>query len=232
MGDSAMPDVVLSFPERAALLALMTFVDEVANPEIKARYGFSIDGKIRERLRTDGYIADRRDGTRPGRPFVLSLEEKGWLWCRDEFSTPPANEMPKSYRLLYGVLNNVDRYMRRSECQMADFFSAEAATAAVADPVPVTDNHALDADSVEKRIRSAYQELVREPRGWIGLRLLREKLADLPQGDVDEGLLRLDLLPGVYLQPESDQKNLTDADRAAAIRIGGELKHLLSIEGA
>ena len=108
----------------------------------------------------------------------------------------------------------------------------EAPAAAVADPVPVTENHALDAASVEKRIRSAYQELVQEPRGWIGLRPLREKLGDLPQGDVDEGLLRLDLLPGVYLQPESDQKNLTDADRAAAIRIGGELKHLLSIEGA
>jgi hypothetical protein len=139
--------------------------------------------------------------------------------------------MPKSYRLLYGVLNNVDLYMRRSECEMADFFSAEAAAAAVADPVPVTENHALDADSVEKRIRSAYQDLVQEPRGWIGLRLLREKLDDLSQGDVDGGLLRLDLLPGVYLQPESDQKSLTDADRAAAIRIGGESKHLLSIEG-
>lgn len=227
-----MPDVVLSFPERAALLALMTFVDEVANPEIKARYGFPIDGKIRERLKADGYIADRRDGTRPGRPFVLSLEEKGWLWCRDEFSMPPAKEMPKSYRLLYGVLNNVDLYLRRSNCQMADFFSAEAAPAAEAGARPATGKHALGADSVEKRIRLAYQALVREPRGWIGLRLLRQELGDLPRGDVDEGLLRLDLLPGVYLQPESDQKNLTDADRAAAIRIGGELKHLLSIEGA
>jgi hypothetical protein len=32
-----MSDAALSFPERVALLALMTFVDEVANPEIQAR---------------------------------------------------------------------------------------------------------------------------------------------------------------------------------------------------
>jgi hypothetical protein len=133
---------------------------------------------------------------------------------------------------LYGVLNNIDIYMRRSGSTMADFFSAEAAPDAVAGVVPGMGNQTPDTDSVEKRIRSAYQELVPEHRGWIGLRSLRERLADLPRGDVDEGLLRLDLRPGVYLQPESDQKSLTDADREAAIRIGGEPKHLLSIEGA
>jgi len=227
-----MLDTVLSFSERAALLALMTLVDEAANPEIETKYGFSIDRKVRERLKADGYLTARRDGLRPGRPFVHSLEEKGWLWCRDELSTPPAKEIPKAYRLLYGVLNSIDIYMRRSGSTMADFFSAEAVPAAVAGVVPGMGNQTLDADSVERRIRSAYQELVPEPRGWIGLRSLRERLADLPRGDVDEGLLRLDLRPGVYLQPESDQKSLTDADREAAVRIGGEPKHLLSIEGA
>lgn len=223
-----MPDTVLGFPERAALLALMTFVDEVANPEIRERYGFSIDGKARTRLERDGFVTSHRDGQRPGRPFVLSLQEKGWLWCRDELGTPPAKEIPKAYRLLYGVLNCIDAYMRRSEFAMADFFSVEAVPA----PVSAAGSPPLDADGVEKRIRSAYQELVAEPRGWIGLGPLRERLGDLPRSEIDAGLLRLDLLPGVFLQPESDQKSLTDADRAAAIRIGGEAKHLLSIEDA
>jgi hypothetical protein len=232
MGDAAVLDAALSFPERAALLALMTFVDEAANPEIETRYGFSIDRKVRESLKADGYLAAHRDELRPGRPFVHSLEEMGWLWCRNELSTPPAKEIPKPYRLLYGVLNSIDSYMRRSGSTMADFFSAEAAPAAVVGAGAGVGNQTPEADGVEKRIRSAYRELVPEPRGWIGLRSLRERLADLPRGDVDEGLLQLDLRPGVYLQPESDQKSLTDADRAAAIRIGGEPKHLLSIEGA
>jgi hypothetical protein len=228
-----MSDAPLSFPERAALFALMTFVDEVANPDVRARYGFAIDGKVRTRLRDDGYLGDDdRKNRRPGRPFVLHLEEKGWRWCRDELRVPPSAEIPKAYRLLYGLLNSIDLYLRRSGRTMDEFFgiggtSAEGADAARTVPKsPVT-----DVEAVEKQIRLAYHELVLEPRGWIGLRALRERLGGLPRADVDAALLRLDLLPGVYLQPESDQKTLTEADRAAAIRIGGEAKHLLSIEG-
>ena len=226
-----MSDAALSFPERVALLALMTFVDEVANPEIQARYGFSIDGKIRTRLRDDGYLTDHRDGGRPGRPSVLSLGAKGWQWCRDELSKPPTRDMPKTYRLLYGVLNNIDIYMRSSGCEMADFFGVDAPRAEMSDTTAAGSPKA-DASAIEKRIRSAYRELVLEPRGWVGLRSLRERLGDLSREDIDTGLLRLDLMPGVYLQPESDQKSLADGDRAAAIRIGGESKHLLSIEDA
>ena len=42
-----MPDASLGFPERVALFALMTFVDDVANPDVRTRYGFTIDGKVR-----------------------------------------------------------------------------------------------------------------------------------------------------------------------------------------
>jgi hypothetical protein len=224
-----MPDAPLGFPERVALFALMTFVDDVANPDVRARYGFAIDGKVRTRLKDGGYLTDYRDNHRPGRPFVLHLEEKGWRWCRDELRVLPSDKSPKAYRLLYGVLNSIDLYLRRSGCTMDEFFAIGGASAEGADAArnmpqgPVAD--------VEKQIRSVYHDLVVEPRGWVGLRALRERLG-LSRADVDAALLRLDLLPGVYLQPESDQKTLTEADRAAAIRIGGEAKHLLSIEGA
>ncbi len=228
-----MPDAPLGFPERVALFALMTFVDDAANPDVRARYGFAIDGKVRTRLKDGGYLTDYRDSHRPGRPFVLHLEEKGWRWCRDELRVLPSGEIPKAYRLLYGVLNSIDLYLRRSGYTMDEFFAiggapTEGAGAAKTMPQsPVT-----DVAAVEKQIRSAYHDLVVEPRGWVGLRTLRERLGGLARADVDVALLRLDLLPGVYLQPESDQKTLTEADRAAAIRIGGEAKHLLSIVGA
>jgi hypothetical protein len=213
-----MPDTPLSIPERAALFALMTFVDEVANPDIQVRYGFSINGKIRMRLERDGYLTTRRDAGRPGRPFVHQLEDKGWRWCRDELGTAPTSQIPKAYRLLYGVLNSIDLYLRRSGCTMADFF-------AVAGPAADPDGPA----AVEDRIRSAYHDLVAEPSGWVGLRRLRERLADVPRADVDAALLRLGLGPDVYLEREMNQKSLTDEDWAAAIRVGGEPKHLLSI---
>jgi hypothetical protein len=228
-----MPDAPLSFPEKAALLALMTFVDKVPNPDIRARYGFSISGEVRTHLENDGYIAGDRDPSRPGRPYVFHLEERGWRWCRDELSTPPSRKIPRAYRLLYGVLNSIDDYLRRSQCRTEDFFVVDGTARKMDDPATsASESHMADAAAVEKRIRSAYHELVSEPRGWVGLRSLRDRLDDLPRADVDAVLRRLDLLSGVYLQPESDQKVLTAADREAAIRIGGEPKHLLSIEGA
>jgi hypothetical protein len=227
-----MSDAPLSIPERAALLALMTFVDEAANPDLRARYGFAIDGKVRTRLRDDGYLGDYRDNRGPGRPFVLHLEDKGWQWCRDELRVPPSAQTPMKYRLLYGVLNAIDLYLRRSGCTMDEFFAVGGAQEGAGAAGTVPRSPVMDVASVEELIKLAYHEMVPEPRGWVGLRALRERLGGLPQADVDAALLRLDLLPGVYLQPESDQKSLTEADRAAAIRIGGEPKHLLSIEGA
>jgi hypothetical protein len=226
-----MSDAPLSIPERAALLALMTFVEEVSNADIRARYGFSIDGKVRTRLERDGYLRGERARDRPGRPFVLQLEDKGWRWCRDELGAPPPNRALKPYRLLYGALNTIDLHLRRSQCTMADFFAVgeapRAGTAATAAPA----GQPTGTSTIEKRLRSAYDDLVAEPGGWVGLRRLRERLADLPRADVDAALLQLDQQRGVYLEPEINQKTLSEADWAAAIRIGGEPKHLLSIEG-
>jgi hypothetical protein len=228
-----MSDAPLNFPERSALLALMTFVVEVPNPDIRARYGFSIDGEIRSRLKDEGYIDGERDGSRPGRPFLLHLEEKGWRWCREQLDSPPGPEMPKNYRLLYGILNSINFYLQKSGQTFDDFFGVAAhATETHETTINVLDGTAKNATAIEDRIRSAYQELVSEPGGWVGLRRLRERLADVGRTELDEALLRLGLRPEVYLEREMNQKSLTDDDWAAAIRIGGEPKHLLSIDAS
>ena len=47
---------------------------------------------------------------------------------------------------------------------------------------------------------------------------------------MDEELTRMISLPDVDLIPESNQKTLSPDDRAAAVRIGNQDKHLLRIE--
>jgi hypothetical protein len=94
-------------------------------------------------------------------------------------------------------------------------------------------------DAAEHRIRQAVTELAaapgplglgREPGGWVSLRRLREHLADLPRADVDAALYHMALQPGVYdLIPEADQKILTQADWDTGLRIGDQVKHLISI---
>jgi hypothetical protein len=46
---------------------------------------------------------------------------------------------------------------------------------------------------------------------------------------VDASLTRLVLEPDVFLEPESKQRMLSDADWAASITLGGEARHLLTI---
>lgn len=200
----------LGVPARAALLALMTFAEEtVANPDINARYGFDIEKEARETLEAGGFIMAERDSGRPGRPFVHTLLDKGWHRCEEELGAPVPVGAHKAYRVLYGVLGLIGRHLAMSHRRLSDFVSA-------VDP--------------ESRIRTAYRELVDSPSGWVSLRRLRDHLDDLSRRDIDAALRRLVQNRGVSLAPESNQKILTELDRAAAIRIGDEDKHLLSIE--
>ena len=47
---------------------------------------------------------------------------------------------------------------------------------------------------------------------------------------MDETLLKMVRTGYAHLVPDSNRKVLTDEDHAAAIRIGGEDKHLMAIE--
>jgi len=98
--------------------------------------------------------------------------------------------------------------------------------ASIVEPVAVEPEPEED---LETRIRVAYRELVREPRGWVALVDLRPKLG-APANEVDAVLKELSRTGKAHLVPEDNRKVLTPADREAAIRIGGEDNHLLSIE--
>lgn len=212
-----MTDVQLSIPERSALLALMTFKDTASNPEIRERYGFTIDKPVRERLSQCGYL----QATQPkGQTWVHELKDEGWARCREELTTPLPGKAPKAYRVLYGILGCLDQYLTASTLTLADLFN------------PPEKPEAEDVASIqpaEDRLQAAYAELASRAGAWVGLARLRETVPDLSREDFDEALLELTLRSHVSLIPEVNQKALTDIDRAAAIHVGGEDKHLLQI---
>ena len=217
-----MTDNQLSFPERTALLALWTFVGEVSNKELNERFGFTLVGKDRIHLAESGFVSSRRGSELPGRPFVHELTESGWRRARQELAAAPPERSDKRYRLLYGWANFIDRYLTRSGLTLADLVTvAESDTPAAADDAPA-----------ESRIRAAYAEIADKPGVPVRLLPLRERLTDLPAVDFDAALLRLAREPGVFLEPEPKLRSLTEADRKASIRVGGEIKHVLSIESS
>ena len=216
-----MTDIQLSLPERAVLLALATIVGEVSNKDLRERYGFTLDGRDRIHLAECGYVSSRRGVELPGRPFVHELTELGWRRARQELAAVPPERATKPYRLLYGLANVFDRFMTSSGLTFADVVTVAEDQRPKSSDAPV---------GTEARIRAVYADAADKAGSPVRLLLLRERLADLSSAEFDDALLRLISEPDVFLEPEPKLRSLTDADRKAAVRVGGEDKHLLSIE--
>lgn len=94
-------------------------------------------------------------------------------------------------------------------------------------------------ERAERHVRQVYAELrAQNDRPdlfeWVSLTRLRAELdaRGMSRAEQDDALrAMMREAEDVNLVPENNQKALTDADRAAAIRLGGQDKHLLAIFG-
>lgn len=82
----------------------------------------------------------------------------------------------------------------------------------------------LDASKMKK----GYDQLAKEPGGWVSMTDLRSMFPDASKAEFDKMVKDLDG-QGATAIPESNQKMLTTADRAAAVNIGGEPNHLFQM---
>lgn len=85
------------------------------------------------------------------------------------------------------------------------------------------------AKKLDTRLRAAYADLTTEPGAWVSLTRLRAHFPDVDRAALDDALRALARDDDVTLVPEDNQKVLTAADRAAAVRQGCQDKHLISI---
>jgi hypothetical protein len=84
-------------------------------------------------------------------------------------------------------------------------------------------------DTIAKgRIAGAYEDLAAGAGEFVSLRELRESLTGI--GNLDAILIGMYTEQEINLIPQENQMALTPADRAAAIRVGGEDKHRMSWE--
>ncbi|MGH3166487.1 MAG: hypothetical protein ACRDN0_11420 [Trebonia sp.] len=207
----------LSMKERAALFALIAGENPVSNPKLKERVGFTLDGKERRRLNDLKLVESNRE---PGRAFVHELTDAGWRWVADELDLPRRAGAGSLESAFHAVLADLGRYLRASGLTLADFFKASHEAASAEAPHEPAD--------VEDGILSAYRAVAAEPAQFVKLTDLRQRLADVPRAEVDAALDRMYRSRRINLIPESGQRLLTAEDRTAALRIGGEAKHLIS----
>jgi len=101
-------------------------------------------------------------------------------------------------------------------------------------PVPATAT-AIREIEIDNRIRAAYRQVASADGEYVLLSDLRRHLDDLPRRDVDLTLARMnrgDYPDDVVVVPQSNQKALTQADRDAAVFVGGQYKHAIRFADA
>lgn len=80
-----------------------------------------------------------------------------------------------------------------------------------------------------RQIRTAYDVLAERPNSPVGLLQIYYML-DMTKEQFHAALRALARTEKVYLEPEPKLRRLTAEDHEIAVRLGGESKHLLSIE--
>jgi hypothetical protein len=203
-----------SVKERAAMFALLAASRKVSNPELRQLVGFPLDGKERRHLNDRKLV----ESEKRGRTFAHELSDKGWRWCEDELAADPPRRGGAAERAHYLIFGMFARYLKASGLRLADIASAKQEPG---------DDDAVD---VIARVEGGYRDLASADGAFVKLRELRARLADIARPDLDTVLTALFTSQRINLVPQSNQQALTEADRESALRIGGESKHLISIE--
>jgi hypothetical protein len=208
----------LNGTEAAVLLVLMAEASPVKNSELRAM-GPELAKPSRDKLKNAGLI----EVNSSVRPMTLELTDKGWRTCGDLIGGEPPARSTGAGKAMFTVLAGLRRWLDRTDSRPADVFSPRSDEPA---PVERTDTTV----DIEASIRAAYARLAIEPGSTVRLSRLRNELRDIPRTDLDDALARLRRAADVALIPEENQKTLTDEERAAAVVVGNQQNHLLSIE--
>jgi hypothetical protein len=202
--------VALSTPARQALVALMLHVTEASNPDLRKLYRVTIDKSARDQLTREKLITWKK-GLRGA--IFHELTDQGWVRGRDELTLAPPEGVGAAWHLLYGTFRHLDGLMIKSGYQLSDVFARK-------DPGPL---------SIEDRIRQAYGELAGQPGALVSLARIRDELPDIPRKSLDDALLDLNRQRVIQLEPDPHRIALSDRAKAAAIPLGGEDMHLITI---
>ncbi|MFY1637858.1 hypothetical protein ACN27F_32060 [Solwaraspora sp. WMMB335] len=218
----------LTMVETSALLILLAEAGPVPNARLTNDHRCELKKPSREKLERLKLI---EVGGTPRR-LVLTLSDAGWVRCRTELaagSPPPGSGAIGG--ALYAVLLRLDRFLAAQRLSLGDFVAASDAPAANDAPVrePVSAGRAPDEAVAEERVLAAYRKLARQAGDLVNLADLRDLVDDLDAADVDAALRQLHRRPGITLVPEANQKALDPRTRAAAVMVGDQPKHMITM---
>ena len=202
-------------PERAVMIALMALNKETRNADLKERYRLDLKKAVRDKLNREGLVQSRSLGAKG---FAHELTDAGWAWAAAELDAPAPRRAGSAGGALYALLNGLKVALDARGMVIQELFERSEPSAP------------RQPGQLRERIRQAYRSLASLPRDWVELRDLRAQLGDWPRREVDLELARMFRENEVNLTLHEDRGRLTQADRDAALRLGVEDMHLISME--
>ena len=218
----------LTVRQRAVLFALLGEARQVANPELEQLIGVRLDGAERRELNDRKLV----ESIKAGRAFAHELSDAGWRWCAKELAAAPGEPRRAAWSARTTSSSAVfARYLDAAGLSLAD----------IVRPDPETPTERRSRSRRSRASRAAEADLTRAsrpatvrsppaPASSSACANCALRLPGRPRPDVDAALAALFTAQRINLIPQSNQQALSDADREAALRIGGEYKHLISIE--
>lgn len=168
----------------------------------------------RDLLERDGLIAVSKVG--PKRQIYVEVTDKGWQWAGEHLDADLPNNAPSGSKVLQAWLTRLRPFLAVHNLVLADL---------LAPPVPNAD------PDLWPRIRMAYLDVT---GGRLNTRALlkhlRARLGDIDRTALDAALIRFQTEQRLHLYPQDNRRELTEADNAAALPIGGEARHIVWIE--
>lgn len=215
-----MPTVDLTSGARQALVAMLVADEEtMTDPVLHERFSLKI-GPKRQELSRAGFIAVADKKVKNA--YVYSLTAEGRtraLAALAEPAPPGAKGAMADVRLLYAVSNILHRVIEEHGLDDGKVFKSVGTD--VREP--------KTGQTIEEQVLAAYHVLSKRHGDLVSLVRLRDRLADIKRETLDRTLKAMDRQRVIQLEPDPNRKALPAEAREAAVSIGGDDKHFITI---
>lgn len=182
----------------------------------QSKVGRKVASADRDGLKKAGLISAEKHGNKG---VWIEVSDRGWAWASENLAAPlPATAQTGA--ILQAWLARLQTYMGANNVSLAEIIAPRSTKEA---------RKAVE-HGARERIRTAYRALAGGTfNKRVLLRDLRVKLSDLSRETFDDAVLQMIREEGSSLVELDNRREITPADRAAAILIGGEPRHILWI---
>lgn len=206
----------LGLPERAALVILAATGGRLSAVVLRKAHGITLKKPQRERLIAQKLLREAK----AGRTIALELTDDGWAYLENGVANDPPVSSGSGGKALFLLLATLGQRGR----SLRDLLAGDPPPPPLPSPPPPPP------ESVEDRIERGYRALSKRPRDWVELKALRHALPDVDRGELDAALKLMRREKRLTMTLEENQSRLGRDDREAALRIGPDDMHYLSME--